>query len=293
MTQYASTKHVQDHLWQFVASQGHSFHAYAFLRNKPKNDLYRDVFLAAMEGIADPADIKSVKDSISAVQYDGHRQEDGDFAKKQTKHFQNINNIWRKYCNRGLHDRLQGNSPWMVEQIQEHHNTQVADYFSWINNTHSMMSMENPPSDNNGWEYQFGYTDSMIMHKTDAGFMSFEWQINKIPKDGSTNFSLKKDKFIRFWPPIVAAFEKLKNSNLDDENKEKQYYQFRKDVLEHFRLLLNSFYRGNMGDVLGLLRAQSYSRDLLKMGITLEEIFTQEYSINSDTATEDYEAWKT
>lgn len=132
MTQYASTKLVQDNLWQFVASQGHSFHAYSFLRNKPKNDLYRDVFLAAMEGIADQKDIDSLKASISAVQYDGHRGQDDEFAKKQLKNFQNINNIWRKYCNRGLHDRLQGNDSWMVDQIHTHHNKQVGEYFGYM-----------------------------------------------------------------------------------------------------------------------------------------------------------------
>lgn len=156
-----------------------------------------------------------------------------------------------------------------------------------------MMSMENPPSDNNGWEYQFGYKDSMIVHKTEDNLMSFEWQINKIPKAGSTNFALNKDKFIRFWPPIVDAFEKLKNGPLPEDIKRRQYFQFRKDVVKHFRTLLNSFYsHGNMENVLGRLRATEYSRDLLKMGITLEEIFTQEYSINDGIAEDDYHAWK-
>jgi|GEM_PF-5806556 len=49
MTQYAGTKLAQAELWQFVASKGHSFHAYSFLRNKERNDIYKDVFLSALE----------------------------------------------------------------------------------------------------------------------------------------------------------------------------------------------------------------------------------------------------
>lgn len=292
MTQYASTKLVQDNLWQFVASQGHSFHAYSFLRNKPKNDLYRDVFLSAMDWIADSSDIDSLRKSISAVQYDWHRKEDPDFAKKQIKHFQNINNIWRKYCNRGLHDRLQGNSPWMVEQIHDHDNKQVSEYFSWMNGTHSMMSKERPPSDNSGWEDQFWYKDSMIIKKSDDWLMSLDWQLNKIPKAGSTNFALNTDYFIRYWPPIVDAFEKLRKSGLSEELKKKQYYQFRMDILEHFRSLLNSMYHEwSMDDALRKIKSQPYAKDLLKMWITLEEIFTQEYSTKSGIASDDYESW--
>lgn len=294
ITQYASTKLVSDNLWQFVASQWHSFHAYSFLRNKPKNDLYRDVFLSALDGIADQWDIDSIKKSISAVQYDWHKKEDPDLAKKNLKHFQNINNIWRKYCNRGLHDRLQWNDSWMLEQTHEHHNERVSEYFSWMGMTHSMMSKERPPSDNSGWEDQFWYKDSMIIQKTDDGLMSLAWQVNKLSKAGSTNFALNNDYFIRYWPPIVSAFEKLRKGNLSSDLKKKQYYQFRKDILEHFRNLLNSFYReGNIEDVVWKIKSQPYAKDLMKMGITLEQIFSQEYDINNGIASDDYDSWLT
>lgn len=101
-----------------------------------------------MEGIADPSDIKSIRESIQAVQLDGHRDpKDADLSKKQLKHFQNINNIWRKYCDRGLHARLQGHDSWLVEQIHDHHNSQVEKYFGQIGDYHSMMSTTTAPSD--------------------------------------------------------------------------------------------------------------------------------------------------
>jgi hypothetical protein len=293
MTQYAGTKLVQDHLWPFVSSQGHSFHAYSFLRNKPLNDLYKDVFLSAMEWIADPSDIKSIRTSIQAVQLDGHRDpDDKDLSKKQLKHFQNINNIWRKYSNKWLHARLQGHDTWMIDQIHTHHNTKVSEYFEYIwSHTHPMMSDINPPNSDCWWAQQRWYTQSMILKKTPDNLVSLAWQLNKISTAWSNNFALHEIKFSQFWDPILGSFENLRASELPDDLKRKQYFQFRNDVIEHFRRLLYSYARWDMDMALRSIRGQPYSKDLLRMGITLEEIFTQEYSIHDWIAESDYQYW--
>jgi hypothetical protein len=71
ITGYASSPLPQQ-IFQFAASKGHSFHAYAFLRNKEANDLYKDTFIHAMDGIASHEDIDRVHKAIHAMHLHGH-----------------------------------------------------------------------------------------------------------------------------------------------------------------------------------------------------------------------------
>lgn len=98
MSQYIGTKTAQD-IWQFCASKGHTFHAYAFLRTKTANDLYKDVFLSALDGIASQPEIDQLKKDIQTVQHSGHEHHkyDDKKSKAQLAAFQNINTLWVKY----------------------------------------------------------------------------------------------------------------------------------------------------------------------------------------------------
>lgn len=155
------------------------------------------------------------------------------------------------------------------------------------------MSKNQPPSNDNGWNDEFGYNGSPIIHNTSDNLISLEWHVNKIKKDGSTNFALNQDDFKRFWPPVMNMFENLRNdTGLSEHLKKKQYFQFRKDILEHFRLLLNTFGRGEAStEVMRSIRAQPYSRDLLMLGITLEQIFSESYDLYDGVAENDYRSW--
>jgi hypothetical protein len=294
MTQYAGTKLAQAELWQFVASKGHSFHAYSFLRNKERNDIYKDVFLSALEWIATPEEILKLKDTINEVQYywhdDPHKDRD---AKKQLVRFEYINSIWKKYQWSGLHDRLQGKNTWLVERVHSHHDKRAEAYLETISGgSHIQMSKDNPPSNDNGWLDEFGHNSSPILKFTNDKLLSFEWHINKIRKDWSTTYSLNKDMYERFWPPIIETMKNLKNLWNEDLQK-KQYFQYRKDIVEHFRRLLSAFWKWEATEeVLRSVRAQPYYRDLQDMWISIQEFFTETYSINDWVAEKDYFAWK-
>lgn len=81
---YASTKLSQE-IFQLAASKCHSFHAYGFLRNKVQNDLYKDAFFLALEGIASKGEIGKLKEVIDYLQLDGHDPKDEEFDKKRLK----------------------------------------------------------------------------------------------------------------------------------------------------------------------------------------------------------------
>jgi hypothetical protein len=280
MSQYIGTKTAQD-IWQFCASKWHSFHAYAFLRNKQANDQYKAVFLSALDGIASSSEIDQLKNDIATVQHTWHEHEKyGDKkTKAQLAAFQNINNLWVRYQWRGLHDRLQWKNDWLIKQTNEHHDPAVGAYLTQMAQVHEQNSGTKAHSDDNGWYIQKGTVGSPIMspkkikatidgEEKEYQVNSLDFMLHKLGFASGAGISFRDNNDIeRIWNPCVALVNNLtKNTS---RTTKAQYKQYRYDILRHF----NDTAAG-IKDGLSLMKQRTYYKDFLSMGIDPSVLFS-------------------
>ncbi len=302
-TGYASSPLPQQ-IFMLAAAKGHSFHAYSFLRNKEQNDLYKDTFFEALDGLADKWEIVSLKWAISDMQLHGHFIE-GDTNdksnKKRLKAINTIESIWTKYHDKGLHARLQWtDQKWFLEQMQEKKNGQVQKYFNHISGIHTESTMgwlDINWEDANSWKNQYGYTGSPILKVTNEGFSSLAFMLNKLKVNGSTNYSLNNDYEDRFWKPSLAIIKSLqRDSSIPEELKRKQFDQYRRDIIEQMREFFNARTRASSGqkdidDAVDKIRSNQYGRDIESLGIDLTQIFKTEYTPSSESDYQGFNSW--
>lgn len=72
---------------------GHTFHAYAFLRNKTHNDIYKNAFRAALKDIA-PNKVEQLDKYIEIVQRNNHH--DAKDNEKMKDAIYGIASIWQE-----------------------------------------------------------------------------------------------------------------------------------------------------------------------------------------------------
>jgi hypothetical protein len=268
-SRYASTEMLQK-VKQYGDSQGHTFHAYSFTRNAEDNTTYTNAFITALTDIDQTAGGKA-KWYIETLQKGP--QEKWDAKKSYEDAISELNKIWLKYWDSGLHDHLQGKDTWLMKKVNEG-NPDMKKYADRLSEIHQMNSKESPPPQDNDWIVQQGYVGSPLFENAEKpvnkkNVLSLNRSLIKIPMDG---YDLSTTRKIEIWPGIVGAFQGLKNES-DEELKEAQYIQYRNDIIQHFRNKMRvSTSRWSDGAVEEIQR-KTYYPDLLKMGIDPKDFF--------------------
>ena len=265
-SQYLGTKASQ-RVKGFGDSKGHTFHAYAFLRNKEDNDIFKAWFRLALSDIA-PEKVKELDKHIATLQRDYHNNAKDNEAVKEAVY--GIANIWNQYQNRGLHDALQGKNGWLIEKINTG-NVSAKKYLERINGIHRMNGSETIPPDND-WMMQYGYNSSPLIEQKELDgktVLSLERTLKKI-RINAHNYDLDKDKKDRLWPSIIERMTQVKDIQ-DPELRKSQYNQYRADILKWFRDAIN-VRTWDEAWALENLKKKSYYKDLQEMGIKPELI---------------------
>jgi hypothetical protein len=294
-SQYISSAASQKIKW-FADEKWYSFHAFGFLRNHADNETYRHVFLKALEKVGSAEEVTNTKKWIQDLQYHGHDHSDGKAKGKIVKAAVNgLAAIWRKHCDWGLHDMLQGKDMWLTEQANK--DPKADEYLAKFSDNNLTASGNDIPSHAQWWNYEYGYVTNPIMSrvvdkKTGKKLRSLDRTLKKVSVN-SHKFSFdREDMQERFWTPTVKLVQDLKDKSTDPETTRAQYLQYRKDILEHFSKALSAQGRKDKW-WLNALKKQKYYRDFDKMGIDISVIFDDGNieDIVERSAEADYQRW--
>ncbi len=294
-SQYISSAASQKIKW-FADEKWYSFHAFGFLRNHADNETYRHVFLKALEKVGSAEEVTNTKKWIQDLQYHGHDHSDGEAKGKIVKAAVNgLAAIWRKHCDWGLHDMLQGKDMWLTEQANK--DPKADEYLAKFSDINQTASGNDIPSNAQWWNYENGYVTNPIMSrvvdkKTGKKLRSLDRTLKKVSVN-SHKFSFdREDMQERFWTPTVKLVQDLKDKSTDPETTRAQYLQYRKDILEHFSKALSAQGRKDKW-WLNALKKQKYYRDFDKMGIDISVIFDDGNidDIVERSAEADYQRW--
>ncbi len=282
-SKYLSTKANQKIKW-YADGKGHSFHAYAFLRSRTDNDLYRHTFREALKEVA-PGDVANMDKWIKDLEFNGHKKPDD----QQKSAINGLAGLWRRH-NGKLHDMLQGKNMWLIDTANT--DPQVKKYLEHFGSIHQNNSWDTPHSDDNGWYIQHGYSGSPIVNavEVDGNILnSMERTLRKIKLD-SHQFRLDKDHKERYWLPAVKIIKNLDKTSQNEDLKKAQFLQYRKDILLRFNEAFSSRWE-KFADI----KKQEFYSDLLAMGIDISIIFepgAHPQKKIQKTAEKDYIAWK-
>ncbi len=294
-SQHISSAASQKIKW-FADEKWYSFHAFGFLRNHSDNQLYRDVFIKALEKVAasSPEDIINTKKWIHDLQYSWHDTDGKEKGKIVKAAINGLASIWRKHCDRGLHDMLQWKNMWLIEEANN--DTRVDEYFAKFSDMNATASSNDIAPGAQWWNYEFGYVTNPIMSRVEdkdwKKVRSLDRTLKKVSVS-SHKFSFdREDAQERFWTPTVKLVQDLKNGSTDLDVTRAQYLQYRKDILEHFSKALSAQGRKDKW-WLNALKKQKYYRDFDKMGIDISVIFEDANidDIVERTGESDFQKW--
>lgn len=288
-SKYLSTKANQK-IKSYADGKWHSLHAFAFLRTRNDNDLYRHTFREALKQIA-PWDVAKLDTWIKDLEYDGHTEK---WTWDRVKAAINgLASIWRKYHNKWLHDMLQWKNMWLMENAQK--DPIIKKYFEHFGAVHQNNSGDQPHSDDGGWYIQHGYSGSPIMNSVNNEFTwwytlnSFDRILRKIKID-SHQLRIDKDHKERYWDPMVKIITNLGRGSQDEKVKKAQFLQYRRDILLRMNEAFSSRWEKKED-----LKKQEFYKDLLRMGIDISIIFESWTDIHkkiNNSSERDYLAWK-
>ncbi|MDD2694202.1 MAG: hypothetical protein PHY14_04735 [Candidatus Gracilibacteria bacterium] len=270
-------------------SQGHTFHAYAFLRNQEDNDIYTKVFVQALRDI-NPTDADKAQNAINIIRQ-GPKNDKSETKEAYEKAIDELGRIWKDNYNSGLHSHLQGKSPWIVKEMNKG-NEHVERYAKRFAAIHLMNSSETHPSDDNAWWLQYGYNSSGIFgdNKGNATkeqdgkkVLSLDGTLNKLRIDG---YEFQKDAHDRLWPVVVGQFSTLKEEP-DEELRKAQYKQYRADLINHFRRMRIS--AGGIEAAVSEVKRREYYKDIVNMGLDPYDFFV--HTPIELKAEENYQSW--
>ncbi len=287
-SQYLSTKWNQ-HIKKYADGKWHSLHAFAFLRSRVDNELFRYTFREALRNIA-PHEVAKMDGWIHDLEYDGHTPSKMDKIKPAIN---GLAGIWRKYQDKGLHNNLQWKNMWLVENAAK--DPMIKKYFEHLAGVHLYNSKANPPSDDNGWSDQFGYNSSPILNAVNTKYTngytlnSADRMLQKIKMD-SHQLRMDKDEKVRYWDPLVKIVKNLDTSSQNEDMKKSQFFQYRRDILLRFNEAFSSKPQNAQE-----IKKQEFYGDLLDMGIDISVIFEPGWNPLKKIekwADRDYIAWK-
>jgi hypothetical protein len=290
-SKHCSTAMQQKVKW-YGDSQGHTFHAYSFLRNAWDNDIYTKAFIKALRDI-DPGVADTAEKAIQTIRLDPLGKKEKKKKEAYEGAIDTIADIWKRFQWVGLHDHLQGKSTWMIRKINEW-DQDVKKYAEKFAEKHKENGNEKPPSNDNDWNQQYGVTMSGMFgdNKGNATkeqdgkkVLSLAATLNKLSMN---RYELNKDDFDRLWPLILGHFEKLESES-DPELQKAQYKQFREDIITRFRNGMG-ISSGGKAAAIDEVQRKEYYKWLRYMWIEAEELFVSTpIHIKADAG---YSAWK-
>lgn len=299
------------------AEHGLTFHAYAFLREKKDNDVYRETVRCALRFLEQQWKISRGAlgefDALTKRLIDGP-ESPAEFKKHGKPAATAMMEFWQKYQGHGLHDMLQGKNGWILSTIR---NTRdgtekktLEAYYNTITDTHEL-NMRDPsiPTIEFGsdWYKEKGYQNQILRKadsKTDGGIalQSLKSMVNKIhfqwnPRGGRGK--MIDDHNEKIWYFVKNKMETMRDESYlfwDESQKEKllkdQFLQFRADIIEHFAATLSASSEKDPQVIERIMHSPEYPyyQDIAALGIDPRSIFHTDKI--DETAEADYQRYK-
>jgi hypothetical protein len=280
-SKYSSTEMLQKVKW-FGDSMWHTFHAYAFTRNEEDNDTYTNLFLQALKAQSASKGDKA-EDYVKTIRkWPVNEKENKKWADDYKNAILWLQKIWESECDKWLHEKLQWQSTWLVQEVQAW-NKNAIKYANRFADIHKMNSHWKVWENDNDWFNQGGYNMSNMFwvggwdeppkafqERNGMKVLSFDRMFRKLRTSG---FDLDDDRKWHFWTPIVLRMEALKNEP-EGEYKKAQYAQFRYEVIKFFRDKMASANSWWDEGAAKQVRRKSYYPDIISMWIDASEFFS-------------------
>ena len=289
------------------AEQGMSFHAYAFLRNKERNDIYRETVRLALkeliaQGKIDSGALDEFNKTCTRLENGPEDSEITDSKYKKVPPAKAMMDFWQKYQGKWLHDMLQWQNGWLAKMEREGNST-VKTYRETIYGAHGMALKDNSiPSMEFGmdWFKEHGYAN-IILAKWESGLNSISSMLNKIQFEGTSPGAkpMNEEHREKIWKYVkgymTGALRDEKWFLWDTKLQKEQYLFHRRELLQYLSEKLTTHgikdrEKDPKAIIEGNIATFPYYKDLADMGIDPHALFYK--NLETENAEADYQRWK-